>query len=265
MKKFTLVFWLVLLSTIVLAWCNPAPKTADTAVEIIADTNLKEVTGYPIYTEAKLATATNEGKDVALFFNSKTCGSCAKLEADIITNAWNIPANTEIFKVDRDDNQDLAKQLGVAKYHTVVYPEMNNEQVTWLFTLDDLLEEFSSEANAADSVPTAAAPVAAEIAAYETYSEENFQAALDADKKVILNFRASRCPTCTKTSTDLINNQDQIPADVVILETDYDTYTDLKKEYGVIKQTSFSFINADGSFDKTITDIRSMEDLLNNI
>jgi len=56
-----------------------------------------------------------------VFFHSKTCGSCAKLDANITANAAEIPADVAIFKADRDSNQDLAAELNVDKYHTVSF------------------------------------------------------------------------------------------------------------------------------------------------
>jgi thiol-disulfide isomerase/thioredoxin len=50
-------------------------------------------------------------------------------------------------------------------------------------------------------------------------------------KTVVLNFRATRCPTCTEVSNDMIAKQASLPADVVVLEVDYDIYTDLKEQY----------------------------------
>jgi proteasome lid subunit RPN8/RPN11 len=80
-----------------------------------------KVSGYTEYSAAAVDAATKEGKDVALFFHSKTCGSCAKLDADIVANGASIPSDVAVFKTDRDDNQDLAVKYGVDKYHTVAY------------------------------------------------------------------------------------------------------------------------------------------------
>jgi thioredoxin-like negative regulator of GroEL len=68
-----------------------------------------------------LAQAVVEEKDIAVFFHSKTCGSCAKLEADILANVGSIPGDVKILKADRDENQDLASTFNVDKFHTVAY------------------------------------------------------------------------------------------------------------------------------------------------
>ena len=102
-------------------------------------------------------------------------------------------------------------------------------------------------------------------ATYELYSQEAFDAAVDAGKRVVLNFRASRCPTCKATSENIMANLDTIPGDVVILETDYDTYTELKQEYGVTQQTTFVFFDNQGTYLETVTNIRSAADVLEEL
>ena len=58
-------------------------------------------------------------------------------------------------------------------------------------------------------------------------------------------------------------NQSDLPTDVVVFEADYDTYTDLKAEYNVVKQTTFVTFDADGNYKETIEDVRSFDDFLN--
>lgn len=80
---------------------------------------------------------------------------------------------------------------------------------------------------------------------YMLYSPKTLDAALEAGLQVVINFRASRCPTCKATSEDIIAHQSEIPAGVIILEADYDTTQDLQETYGVKHQTTFSFLNSD--------------------
>lgn len=94
-----------------------------------------------------------------MFFHSKTCGSCAKLDADIENNAANIPDNVVIMKTDWDDNQDLAKKFNVDKYHTVAFLDGDSStNVKGLFTLDEVVENFTENA---PTEPTAAVVPAA--------------------------------------------------------------------------------------------------------
>lgn len=96
---------------------------------------------------------------------------------------------------------------------------------------------------------------------YQVYSQEKFDEARNNNKRVVLNFRATRCPTCTEVSNDMIAKQAMLPEDVVVLEVDYDQYTELKEQYWVEVQTTFVIIDQDGEY-QTIQTIRSTEDLL---
>jgi len=79
---------------------------------------------------------------------------------------------------------------------------------------------------------------------YKIYTTETFDAAVADGKRVVLNFRASRCPTCTSVSNDILANQAALPTDVVVLEVDYDKYPAVKERYNVVQQTTFAFIDA---------------------
>lgn len=78
-------------------------------------------------------------------------------------------------------------------------------------------------------------------------------AAYDASKvafakegKVVLFFRASWCPSCRALDADIKKNLSQIPADVLILDVDYDKYKDLKKQYGVTYQHTLVQVDENG-------------------
>lgn len=96
---------------------------------------------------------------------------------------------------------------------------------------------------------------------YAVYSQELFDAAVADEKRVVLNFRAVRCPTCTEVSNDIMAKQASLPKDVMVLEVDYDQYTDLKEAYGVNVQTTFVFFDENGQYIQTVETIRSFEDL----
>jgi len=104
-----------------------------------------------------------------------------------------------------------------------------------------------------------------EVDGYKIYSEAVFDTAVSEWKTVVLNFRASRCPTCTDVSNDILANIDRLPADVLVLETDYDRYEALKAEHNVRQQTTFVFFDENGAYDKTVETIRSFADLVANL
>lgn len=135
---------LVLTSSVVLAWCS-APSS-DSSASNTAPTAQNDVvklasTNYIPYSKSAVEKAEKEGKDVAVFFHGKNCGSCKKLDADIKANAAKIPSDMVIFNADWDANQELAKAYDVPKYHTVSYVDgdkVNN--VKGLFSLADVLK-----------------------------------------------------------------------------------------------------------------------------
>lgn len=102
--------------------CGQSSNTQPTAVNQPASTiDVVNAANYELYSPSVAQAAMNDGKDIAVFFHSKSCGSCAKLDADIMANAEMIPEDTVILKADWDENQDLAVQYGVDKYHTVAF------------------------------------------------------------------------------------------------------------------------------------------------
>ena len=73
--------------------------------------------------------------------------------------------------------------------------------------------------------------------AYEKYT----------DKKRVLFFKASWCPTCNAANEEYIDNLSSIPEDVVILKVDYDKETELKKQYSITYQHTFVQVDKNGN------------------
>jgi thioredoxin 1 len=67
------------------------------------------------------------------------------------------------------------------------------------------------------------------------------------DGKVVLFFRASWCPTCRALDANIKANLSQIPQNILILDVDYDKYTDLKKQYGVTYQHTLVQVDVSGN------------------
>lgn len=79
---------------------------------------------------------------------------------------------------------------------------------------------------------------------YISYSQGAFDAA--ADKKRVFFFFAPWCPTCVPTDKEFQAAADRIPEDVVLLKTDYDSSTELKKQYAITYQHTFVLVDAQG-------------------
>lgn len=67
------------------------------------------------------------------------------------------------------------------------------------------------------------------------------------DGNVVVFFHAKWCPTCRALELDINNNSENIPSDLTILKTDYDTETVLKKKYGITVQHTLVQVDADGN------------------
>jgi thiol-disulfide isomerase/thioredoxin len=81
---------------------------------------------------------------------------------------------------------------------------------------------------------------------YEAYAPEKVALASDSHQ-VVLFFRASWCPTCRAVDADIRSHLSQIPANLAILDVNYDNSTALKQKYGVTYQHTFVQVDKDGN------------------
>lgn len=61
-------------------------------------------------------------------------------------------------------------------------------------------------------------------------------------ENTVLFFAATWCPSCRAADAKIIT--EVIPENLVILKTDYDSETELKKKYGVVTQHTFVLVDA---------------------
>lgn len=80
---------------------------------------------------------------------------------------------------------------------------------------------------------------------YEVYGAEKITMAATGD--VVLFFRASWCPTCRAVDADIKANLKDIPANLTILDVNYDSSSALKQKYGVTYQHTFVQVDAEGN------------------
>lgn len=97
---------------------------------------------------------------------------------------------------------------------------------------------------------------------YVTYTPENFAAA--EGKRRVLFFHAPWCPTCKVLNQELLDDVEQLPADVVIFKTDYDTESDLKKQYGITYQHTLVQVDENGNTIKKWNG-GGVQEILNNL
>lgn len=77
---------------------------------------------------------------------------------------------------------------------------------------------------------------------------------------VVLFFHASWCPSCRTLNRDIVANLESIPEGVTILKLDYDSETELKQKYGVVRQHTLVQVDANGDEIKTLTGLTNSLD-----
>ena len=79
----------------------------------------------------------------------------------------------------------------------------------------------------------------------------------------VLFFHADWCPTCNQAQK---NFQEQgVPLWVTILKVDYDTADDLKKKYSILTQTSYAYVEPDGTLIKRRVGGTRIDDVIEQI
>ena len=98
---------------------------------------------------------------------------------------------------------------------------------------------------------------------YESYDTAKLAKAKNSN--VVLFFHASWCPTCQALDRDLKANADAIPANLTVLDIDYDTATELKKKYGVVMQSTFVQVDENGNQLKKWSESTTLADLVSRV
>lgn len=80
---------------------------------------------------------------------------------------------------------------------------------------------------------------------------------------VVLFFHADRCPTCNQAEKNFLKQG--IPAGLTILKVDYDTADDLKKKYNILTQTSYVYVQADGTLIKRWVGGTRIQDIIDQV
>ncbi len=113
-----------------------------------------------------------------------------------------------------------------------------------ILSLPEIDDEVIVSGEVADSLPLASG-------SYEKYSPEKLALAEAGD--VVLFFHAPWCPSCRGLESDIEKNLSQIPDGVHILVVDYDSATDLKRKYSVVRQHTLVQVDESGNEVKKLT------------
>lgn len=81
---------------------------------------------------------------------------------------------------------------------------------------------------------------------YVDYSESSLAKAQEKGRAVIY-FWASWCPTCKVLDRELRERGSELPNDVTILKTNYDTEKELKKKYQIVQQHTLVQVDKNGN------------------
>lgn len=106
-------------------------------------------------------------------------------------------------------------------------------------------------------------PPPARAGVYTSYETSKLADAKDG--KVILFFYAPWCPTCRAVEQDINASLTDIPNNVTILKTDYQSSTELKRQYGVTYQHTFVQVDAKGQLIHKWSGSPTLSEILSNI
>ena len=107
-----------------------------------------------------------------------------------------------------------------------------------------MAKEKATDADAAiHSDVVAKQPNSQAAGSYISLADFNKDPAAYNDYKKVLFFHASWCPVCQSIHKEIVADPTKIPAKTVLIKTDYDTNTALRKTYGVTQQYTFVQLN----------------------
>jgi thioredoxin 1 len=85
------------------------------------------------------------------------------------------------------------------------------------------------------------------------------------DKKNVIFFAASWCPTCRGLDEAILSELNLIPSDLTILKADYDSETELKRKYGVTYQHTLVQVDGEGNLLKKWNGSVDINDLVSQL
>lgn len=227
-------------------------------------------------------------KVTVLDFYAPRCPSCRAAHKTILSEVDQLPTNLQILNVDYDSNTVLRQQYGVTSQHTFVLIDRKGNKIKsiqWLNHVSEIIDfvwseilnpivpqVMTGEILTGDMVQTgnnsntgSEEVITTPSAGIYTDYESGKKYITDPSKKVVLFFHASRCPSCKAAESDIIANKDTIDSNLVIIKVDYDTASDLKKQYNITSQTSYVLVDSDGNLNKKsvgMTSLSSIEDFV---
>ena len=242
-----------------------------------------------------------ETQDTVLFFHAEWCGSCKNTEASLI-ETW-VPADLTVLKVDFDapKNLELRQKYGVTTKHTFVQIDANWELIKkweWSANLADIQESMEKTMNSSDDVMMKKSEDEAMMKKDESMDKMEKEAMLQeetmmkkedtslegqevmtkelawvyanydsslvgATDDTVLFFHASWCPSCVAANKGI--SAGTVPEGLTILKADFDSETELRKQYWVTGQHTFVQVDANGNEIKKWVGGNSVEDIVERV
>ncbi len=229
----------------------PAPDVAQIAV---VNEPVVLGPGFVEYDESVIG----EVENTVLFFHQESCGTCKATEADLIENG--LPVDTQVLKIDidADSSTDLKKKYGVTMKHTFVQVDANGEMIKkWSGSMsgDDIIAQVEGTGYEVPEVSLEGIDGFADYTPSMIRKRDN----------VVLFFHQESCGTCKATEKSLIENP--IPEDLQVLKIDIDadSATELKKQYGVTMKHTFVQIDNEGNMIKKWSGSADVNDIVEQI
>lgn len=155
--------------------------------------------------------------------------------------------------------------LGVG-YLVTSNNEEVNEAVEEPVTEVIVSEETSTTDDFTNDEPSTSDVTSTENTAPGVYAAYNADVVAGSDAEhILLFFHATWCPSCRALDNDIVANADNIPAGVEMYKVDYDTATDLRRQYGITTQHSIIEITASGEAESDISHPLTLEGVLATI
>ncbi|MDP2838304.1 MAG: thioredoxin family protein [Candidatus Moranbacteria bacterium] len=153
----------------------------------------------------------------------------------VVLGGWWYTSNQQAVKNKTVmEEKAMAEKVAMEKEATMKQPEVMEKKVDTMVKKDETMMEKKLET-----------AMMVKGGQYVPYDASKIVFAKEG--KVVLFFRASWCPSCRALDADIKANLSQIPQNVLILDVDYDKYTDLKKQYGVTYQHTLVQVDASGN------------------
>lgn len=237
---------------------TPAPeKSAQTAPPVNVQKSATSSILQP-YSEQEFEDLQGQEK-FALFFSAEWCPKCVATKKAIDQTPGKFK-NVRLLDIDYDTATELKKEYGITLQHSLVFFEADGSLAgkATMPTDDEIIAFFDQDKLPSDDPEKTSKEDT--NTKYQDYSQETYQNLLG-QKPFALFFYADWCPTCRNQEKLITENLDRIPENMTILKANYDTQTDLKKQYSITMQSIIVVLDDSGQEIGRIGDFSSLEAL----